>query len=226
MRRVGEEHLSRDHDNGDSAPGQRRAHGHLQHAGQLFGDADQLAIDAALQEQLLRVGLLEVIVADLYPRDVRRDRQHRYPAAVGVEQAVDQVQVAWPAAGRAYGQFTGHGRLPGGSEPRGLLVTHMLPGNSAVPAQRVGEPVQRVPGKPVYPPHPGRLQRRDHDVGYCARHHLLLPDPADTAAAMATASLPWALRRPGCACVRPRAYPGLRSPAARGPSASPGGTTA
>ena len=66
-------------------------HRHPQQPRDLVGHAGLLAVHAALAEQLLRMGLLEIAPADLLPRDVRRDRQHRHPAPVRVEQAVDQV---------------------------------------------------------------------------------------------------------------------------------------
>src|SRR6201989_2510167 len=112
----------------------------------------------ALAKQQLGMGLLEVLPADLLGRDLRRDRQHRHIAAVGVEQPVDQVQVARPAAPGAHGQLPGHRRLGGGREPGGLLMPNVLPGDLAVPAQRIGKAVQRVPGDPVPPPAPRRLQ--------------------------------------------------------------------
>jgi hypothetical protein len=63
---------------------------------------------------------------------------HRDAAAGGVEQAVDQVQVARPAAGRADGQLAGDRRLAGRGEGGGLLVADVFPGDRAVPAQGVG----------------------------------------------------------------------------------------
>ena len=141
-RSVGQEHVPRDDDGGDPAALQRRPHRDFQDARELLGDADQLAVDAALAKQLLRMGLLEVIPADLHSRNVRSDRQDGHPAAVGVEQAVDQVQVARPAASSAYRQFPGQRRLPGSRERGRLLMTHMVPGDPPGPAQRVGESVQ------------------------------------------------------------------------------------
>jgi len=89
-----------------------------------------------------------MLPANLLRRDVRRDGQHRHPAAVGVEQAVDQVQVARPATGCAHRQLPGQRGFRGGREPRGFLVPDMLPGDHAVPAQRIGEPVQRIARMP------------------------------------------------------------------------------
>ena len=78
------------------------------------------------------------------------------------------------AAGCAYRQLPGQRGFRGRREPRGFLVPHMLPGDRAVPAQRVGEPVQRVARDPVHPPHPRRLQRRHHHISHRGRHLLLL----------------------------------------------------
>ena len=76
------EDLAGDHDHGDSAPCDRGTHGDLQDPRQLLGGADQLGVDAALAEQVLRVGLLEVACADLRARDVRRDGEHRQAATL------------------------------------------------------------------------------------------------------------------------------------------------
>ena len=75
--------------------------------GNCSGDGRELAVDAALAEQLLWMRLLEVGRADLAGRDVRGDRQHRHPGAVGVEEAVDQVQVPRPATRRAHSELAG-----------------------------------------------------------------------------------------------------------------------
>jgi hypothetical protein len=112
--------------------------------GELPGGAGQLGVDAALAEQLLRVGLLEVVAADLGGRDVSGDRQHRHSAAVGVEQSIDQMQVARTAAGGADRQLAGDRGLAGCGERGRLLVTDVLPRQAAVAAQGVGEAVQGV----------------------------------------------------------------------------------
>jgi hypothetical protein len=44
---------------------------------------------------------LEIIDADLRARDMGGDRQHRHAAAVAIEQAVDQMQIARAAAAGA-----------------------------------------------------------------------------------------------------------------------------
>ena len=122
-----QEHLTGDHHDGDTALLDGRTHRHLEDPRCHLGRADQFAVDAALPEQVLRVRLLEVLRADLGAWDVRRDRQHRHPAALCVEKAVDQVQVAGPAAARADREAVGQRGVGGRCECGRLLVTHMLP---------------------------------------------------------------------------------------------------
>ena len=105
---------------------------------------------------------------------LRRDRQHRDPAPVGVIQAVDQVQVARPAAACAHRQLAGQRGLRAGRERGGLLVAHVLPGDAAIAAHRIGEPIQGVTGNPVDPAHPRAFQQRHHRVSHAGSHGLLL----------------------------------------------------
>ena len=126
-----------------------RPHRGLQHPRHLVGGGDHLAVDAALLEEVLRVGLLEVPAADLGAGDLRGDREHRHPRALGVEETVDQVQVARAAAAEADGQIAGQLRLGCGGEGTGLLVADELPVEVPVPAHRFGEAVEGVTGHAV-----------------------------------------------------------------------------
>ena len=90
-------HIAGNYDNGDAAPPDRHADGVFQHVRQLRGVGEQFAIMAAFPKQFLRMGLLEVTAPDLAGRNLRGDRQHRRAAAVGVEQSVDEMQIAWTA---------------------------------------------------------------------------------------------------------------------------------
>ena len=144
-----QEDLAGDDDDGDAVLLDRGAHRHLEDARRHLRRADQFAVDAALGEQLLRMRLLEVLRADLGARDVRRDRQHRDAAALGVEQAVDQMQVAGPAAARADRQLSGQRGVGGRGERGGLLVTDVLPDDVTRAPDRVGEAVEAVAGQSV-----------------------------------------------------------------------------
>ena len=94
---------------------------------------------------------LEIAGADLGRRDLRGDSEHGHARAVTVEQAVDEMQVARPAAPRAYGELTRQMRLGGGRESGDLLVPDMDPLDLALPANCVGQAVQAVADDAVYP---------------------------------------------------------------------------
>ena len=142
--KLGLEHLAGDHQYRDTVLLDRGAHRDLDQAWGHLRCADQLAVDAALAEQLLRMRFLEVSGADLAQRDVRSDRQHRHPGALGVVETVDQMRIARPAAAGTHRQPTGQRRVGGRGEGRRLLVAHVLPRDVLGPSDRVGEPVETV----------------------------------------------------------------------------------
>ena len=164
---VVEEDLAGDDHHRDAAALDREAHRDLEHPRHLLRHADELRVHAALAEQLLGVRFLEVAPTDLRARDVRRDREHRHPAAVRVEQSVDQMQVPRAATRGAHREPAGHRRLAGGSERRPFLVTNVLPGHRAVTAKGVGEPVDRISRQPVHPAYAGRLEGRHYEICDC-----------------------------------------------------------
>jgi hypothetical protein len=94
--------------------------------------------------------LLEVLGADLGARYMRGDRQHWHATALRVEQAVDQMEIARPAAACTHRQLSGQRRVGGRRERRGLLVTYVLPSDFTGTPDRVGETVEAVPWQPVH----------------------------------------------------------------------------
>ena len=99
---------------------------------------------AALLEQRLRMGLLEIAGADLGRRDLRGYGEHRRARAVAVEQPIDQVQIAGTTTAGADGEGTGEVGFGAGSEGGDLLVPDVHPLDLALAAQRVGQTVQTV----------------------------------------------------------------------------------
>src|SRR5262245_16733736 len=81
----------------------------------------------AFLEKRLRVGFLKIAAANLGRRDLRGDCEHRDSRTVTIEQTVDEMEIARPAAARAYGQRAGQMRLGAGCECGDLLVPHMEP---------------------------------------------------------------------------------------------------
>ena len=159
-----------DDDHRDAALGDGDADRLVEDARQMVDVGDQLDVVRALGEQVLGMRRLEVLAADLRARDVGGDGQHRHAAALAVEQAVDQVQVARAAAAGADGELAGQVRLGAGGEGAGLLVPHVDPVDRLGAAQRIGEAVQRIAGDAVDASHAGGLQGLDDEVGAGASH--------------------------------------------------------
>ena len=65
---------------------------------------------------------LEIVDADLAAGDMGRDRQHRHAAALAIEQAVDEMQVAGAAAAGADRQLAGQMGLGARREGAAFLV--------------------------------------------------------------------------------------------------------
>ena len=95
--------------------------------------------------------LLEIAAADLGRGNLRGDAEHGHARAVTVEQTVDEVQVARPAAAGADRELAGQMRLGAGRERRDLLVPDMDPLDLALPADGVGQAVQAVADNAVDP---------------------------------------------------------------------------
>ncbi len=166
--------IAGDDDHRHAALGDGDADRGLDHAGQLRGRGDQFAIVAALLEQVLRVGLLEVAAADLRRGDLGSDGQDGHAGAVRVEQAVDEVQVPRPAGAGADRERAGQVRLGAGREGGALLVAGVDPGDRAVLAQGFGQPVEAVADHAVDPLHAGPCQRLDEQIGDLRAHGVSL----------------------------------------------------
>ena len=94
---------------------------------------------------------LEVPRADLGRRNLRGDREHGYAGSVTIEQAVDQVQIARPAAPGADRELTRQMRLGTRCEGCDFFVPDMHPLYLPLAAKRVRQPVQAVADNAVNP---------------------------------------------------------------------------
>lgn len=131
-------------DDADTGTADRVLDGAVQQPGHLLRTGDHLAVVAALAEQLVGVGLLEVAEADLAGRDVRGEGEDRGHGPVGVVQTVDEVEVAGPAGAGAGGEPAGDLCLGAGGEGGGLLVPDVDPVDGGVAAHRVDDGVEAV----------------------------------------------------------------------------------
>jgi len=97
------------------------------------------------------VGFLEIAGADLGRRDLCSDGEHGHPRAVAVEQTVDEVEVAGPAAAGAYGELTRKMRLGTRRKGRDLLVPDMNPLDLTLAAKRIGQAIQAIANNAINP---------------------------------------------------------------------------
>ena len=120
---------------------------------------------AAFLEQRLRVGLLEVATAYFSGGDVRGDAEHRDARAVAIKQAIDEVQIAWTAAPRAYGERSRQMRFRTSRKCGDLLVPDVDPLDLPLVAEGVGQAVEAVTDDPIYALDAGCTQRFGNFMG-------------------------------------------------------------
>src|SRR3984893_18351125 len=121
---------------------------------------------AALLEQILRMGFLEISRPHLSRRDLRRNRKHRNARAVAVEQAVDEVQIAGPAAAGTNGELTRQMRLGTSREGRDFLMADVDPLDLALSPQRVSEAVEAIADNAIDPLDASRSQGPHELISY------------------------------------------------------------
>jgi hypothetical protein len=132
---------------------------------------------AAFPEQDFRMGLLKIAAAHLGARNLRRDRQHRHPVAMTLEQAVDEVKIAGTAAAGADGEPAGHLRLGACRERGHFLMAHVHPADLGRP-QGVREAVERIAHDAPDPFDAGGLECLCQLIGDAIRHGLTASSPA------------------------------------------------
>ncbi len=88
---------------------------------------DKFTIMAALPKQALRVCLLKIPSADFGTRDVGRDREDRYTGSMAIKEAIDEVEIARPAATGAHRQLSRQMCLRTRRESRCLFMPSMNP---------------------------------------------------------------------------------------------------
>ena len=142
-------------DDGYAASRDRRLHRGLEDARHLLWLRDQLAVVAALLEEMFRVGLLEVPAPQLRARNLGGDGDHGNPVALAIVEAVDQMQVAGSAASCANRQPSRQVGFRPGGKCRHLLVPHVDPIEPSSGSDGVRNTVEGVAGNTVDPLNPG-----------------------------------------------------------------------
>ena len=98
------------------------------------------------------------------------DAEHRDARAVAIEQAIDEVQIARPAAARADGQLSRQMRLGAGRECGDLLVPYMEPLDLAMAADGIRQPIEAVADDAIDALDPRGSQRFHELVSNDPRH--------------------------------------------------------
>ncbi len=164
-------HVAREDDDGDTTTRDRGLHRDLENPGHLLGVGNQLAIVAALREELFRVGLLEVSAPDFAGWNLRGDRENGNAAAMTVVEAVDQVQVPGTAAPGADRQPSPEMCFRSRGKCCRLLMSHVNPSNSFLRANRVRDAIERVAGNTVDLPNACFRENIDQQVrDFCLGH--------------------------------------------------------
>ena len=97
---------------------------------------------------------------------MRCNCEHRHPAAVAVEEAVYEVQVAGPAAACANGEFAGQMRLGTCCERSTFLMTDVHPVYRLQAPERIGKAVQGIADNAVDALHPLLLEGLCDVIGH------------------------------------------------------------
>ena len=163
-RRILQRDVAGNDHHGDTTLAHRGTDGILQDERELGRIGDELAIVAALGEQGLRVCLLEVAGSDLCRGDMCGDGQDGSPGSMAIEQAVDEMDMAWPAGARTDRQLPGDLTFRAGREGADLFVAHMHPVDDAPRPDRLGHGVEAVADDTVDPSYPHLLEGFDDEI--------------------------------------------------------------
>ena len=102
-RTFAQRHITRNDHHPNPSFGESSAHGQFEDSSRhLLWLRQSVAVMAAILEQVLRMCLLKIAASDLMARNLRRNRKHWYATPMAIEEAVDEVKIARPAAAGTY----------------------------------------------------------------------------------------------------------------------------
>ncbi len=157
-----------------AAPVERRLAGQGHHPARLFRAVHLLAEHRATGVDRLEVDLLGKLHAQLRGDDLAGDQHHRRAVALGLVDAVDEVQAARSAGAGAGGQASADVGLGARGEGRRLFVAHVDPLDLAA-MDGVGDMVEGVADDAIAMADAGGFQGFHDDLGdFLARHEAVL----------------------------------------------------
>src|SRR6267143_2799319 len=167
--------VARQHNDCNTTLGDRDPDCALQYLWKLLGIGNQLDIMAAIPEQAFRMCCLEIIDSDFAAGDVGCDCQNRHAVALAVEQAVDQMEIAWTAAPGAHSKAPGKMSFSSRRKSGGLFMPHANPVDRLSSPQRVSKAVERVSHHSVDALHARLLEGFDQIFGSSFAHQFFSP---------------------------------------------------
>src|SRR5258705_4371472 len=120
-----------------------------------------------------------IIDSDFAAGDVGGDCQNRHAIALAVEQAVDQMKVAWTAAPGTYRKAPGKMSFSSRCKCSGLFMTHVNPVDRLSSPQRVCQAIERVANDSLDTLHARFFKSFDQILGCNFAHQLFLTHRKD-----------------------------------------------
>src|ERR1700760_3612955 len=149
----------------NTALGDGSLHGNLEHARHLLRLRYQLAVMAALREEMLGISLLKISAANLPARNLCGNREDRNTAALTVVESINQMHIPGAATSGTYRQLASEMGLSACGERRRLLVSYTNPANVLSNAKGICNSVERVAGDPIDPLDTGFSQNFNQQLG-------------------------------------------------------------
>jgi hypothetical protein len=116
------------------------------------------------------MGRLKIVDPDLAARDMGGNRQDRHAAALAIEQAIDQMEIAGTTAARAHGKVPSEMSFGSRSESGSFLMAHVDPIDRFSSPERVRNTVEGVANHTVDALHARLLESFDQIFGCCFAH--------------------------------------------------------
>src|SRR5216684_4149822 len=156
---------------GNTAFGDGSLHGNLEHARHVRRLRYQLAVMAALREEMLGISLLKISAANFPARNLCGNSEDWNAAALTVVEAINQMHIPRATASGTYCQLASEMGLGAGSEGRYLLVSYTNPANVLSNANRICNSVERVTWDSIDPLDTGFSQNVNQQLGHCFSRH-------------------------------------------------------
>src|SRR5882672_716632 len=129
--------VARNGNDSNTALGDGSLHGDLQYPRHLLRLRHQLAVMAALREEMFGISLLKISTANFLARNLCGDGEDRNAAALTVIEAVNQMHVAGATTSGTYRQLASEMSFSPGGERRCLLVSYTNPADVLSNANRI-----------------------------------------------------------------------------------------